>query len=169
MATRADVPALRALIERSARALCVPYYSADVVEGALTGPFGVDTTLIDDATYWLIEEDGTPIACGGWSRRATPFGGDAWAGRDVRLLDPQTEPAKIRAFFVAPECAGAGLGGRLLDRCEGEARAAGFSRFVLTATLSGVSFYERRGYARGAAERYPVPGGQIDFVVMTKG
>jgi len=117
-ATLADVPALNALIARSARGLSAADYRAEQIEGALRGAFGVDSQLLADETYFVVEDAGQIVGCGGWSFRATLFGGDARAGRDASTLDPKTQAAKIRAFFVDPDNARRGIGSLLLDRCE---------------------------------------------------
>jgi GNAT superfamily N-acetyltransferase len=177
VATLAERPALRALIELSARGLSTGDYSPEQVEGALRGAFGVDTTLIDDRSYFAVElltaknglAAGTLVGCGGWSRRRTLFGGDARAGRDAALLDPSVDAAKIRAFFVHPQYARRGVGRALLEHCESEARAAGFTRFELMGTLPGVRLYEALGYQRQAMVRYPVGDNlSIEFVPMSK-
>lgn len=170
VATAADIPALRELIARSIRALGATEYSPAQIEAALSGAFGVDTTLIRDGTYFVATGGGGPIvACGGWSRRRTLFGSDARAERDESWLDPRTEAAKIRAFFVDPAHARQGLGRAILERSEAEARLAGFSSLTLMATLPGVPFYERLGYAAGPAINFPLPGGlEIRFVPMSK-
>jgi GNAT superfamily N-acetyltransferase len=176
-ATLAEKPALRELIELSARGLSAPDYRPEQVEGALRGAFGVDTTLIEDGTYFVAEltvpdaglPAGTLVACGGWSRRRTLFGGDARQDRDAGLLDPAVDAAKIRAFFVHPGYARRGVGRALLDRCEGAARAAGFTRFELMGTLPGVKLYEALGYQRQPMVHYPVGENlTIEFVPMSK-
>lgn len=146
LATRTDIPQLSRLIERSVRELQRHDYTKLQIEGALQSTFGVDTTLIDDGTYLVIEIENEIVACGGWSKRKTLFGGDRWTHRENDLLDPAVDAARIRAFFVHPDWARRGLGTLLLERCEHAARAAGFSRFELAATLTGVFLYERRGY-----------------------
>jgi GNAT superfamily N-acetyltransferase len=169
LATRADVPMLGELIARSARGLSTDDYRASQVEGALRGAFGIDTQLLDDQTYFVAEEDGAPAGCGGWSFRSTLFGSDARAGRDASLLDPNTQAAKIRAFFVEPSKARRGVGSLLLDRCEQEARAHGFSQVELMATLPGVKLYAARGYIGAPPVRYDLGNGEsIDFVPMRK-
>ncbi len=169
LATRAEIPALAELIARSARELSTGAYRPAQVEGALRGAFGVDTQLLDDRTYFVAEEDGALAGCGGWSFRSTLFGGDARAGRDASVLDPRTQAAKIRAFFVEPSKSRRGVGSLLLDRCENEARARGFSRAELMATLPGVKLYAARGYVGAPMVRYDVGGGEsIEFVPMTK-
>ena len=169
-ATLDDLESLEALIAASARTLGAACYSAAQIEGALSGAFGVDTMLIRDGTYFVVSDaQGTLVACGGWSRRKTLFGSDARAERDESWLDPRTEAAKIRAFFVDPAYARQGLGRAILERSEAEARQAGFASLTLMATLSGVPFYERVGYVAGAAIQYPLPGGiDIPFVPMSK-
>src|ERR1700761_7015510 len=109
----ADVPQLRALIERSARGLSQDDYRPAQIEGALRGAFGVDSQLLQDETYFVVEDGGEFVGCGGWSYRSTLFGGDARAGRDAAMLDPKTQPAKIRAFFVDPRHARRGIGSML--------------------------------------------------------
>ena len=145
-ATRADIPRLSLVIERSVRELQRHDYTELQIEGALETTFGVDTTLIDDGTYLVVEIQGEMVGCGGWSKRKTLFGGDRWAHREDDLLDPAVDAAKIRAFFVHPDWARRGFGTLLLERCENAARAAGFRRFEMGATLTGVHLYERRGY-----------------------
>ena len=168
-AARADIPMLEELIARSARGLSSADYRRSQIEGALRGAFGVDSQLLNDQTYFVAEDDGLPVGCGGWSFRATLFGGDARAGRDSTLLDPRTQAAKIRAFFVDPAKARRGIGSLLLDRCEREARAWGFSRAELMATLPGVRLYSARGYVGSAPVRYDLGCGEsIEFVPMRK-
>ncbi|HMK86048.1 MAG TPA: GNAT family N-acetyltransferase [Steroidobacteraceae bacterium] len=157
------------LIARSARGLSVGDYRPSQVEAALRGAFGVDTQLVDDGTYYVAEENGIPVGCGGWSFRATLFGSDARAGRDTALLDPRTQAARIRAFFVEPTEARRGIGSLLLERCEREARSRGFSRVELMATLPGVKLYAARGYVGTERVRYDLGDGvSIDFVPMRK-
>lgn len=168
-ALRADVALLSALIERSARGLSAADYTESQVAGALRGAFGVDTQLVDDGTYFVAEEDGVLAGCGGWSFRATLFGGDARTDRDASMLDPRTHAAKVRAFFVDPAKARRGVGTLLLDRCETEARERGFSRVELMATLPGVRLYAARGYIGTQHVSYDLGNGEhIDFVPMSK-
>lgn len=170
VATLEDEPALRALIARSIRELGAADYSAEQIEAALQGAFGVDTLLVRDGTYFVaVGGSGDLLACGGWSRRRTLFGSDARDGRDESLLDPGTDAAKIRAFFVDPAHARRGLGRAILERCEAEARSSGFTACELMATLPGVRLYEKFGYRAGGAIDYPLPGGlHIRFVPMSK-
>lgn len=168
-ATRADMPELQQLIARSARTLGAQDYRPEQIEGALQGAFGVDTQLIDDGTYFVVESGGRLVGCGGWSFRRTLFGGDRGRERDAGELDPTADAAKIRAFFVDPDHARRGIGRALLQRCESEGRARGFRRFELMGTLPGVRLYAAMGYRPGDQIRYPVaPGVSIEFTPMSK-
>jgi GNAT superfamily N-acetyltransferase len=168
-ATLADIPALNALIARSARRLSTEDYRPQQIEGALRGAFGVDTQLLADETYFVAEEAGQIVGCGGWSFRSTLFGSDARAGRDSSILDPKTQPAKIRAFFVDPGMARRGIGSLLLEHCETEARARGFLKVELMATLPGVKLYAARGYAGAPKVHIDVGSGEtIEFIPMQK-
>ena len=140
------------------------------IEAALTGAFGVDTTLIRDGTYFVAEtRDGSVVACGGWSRRRTLFGSDTRAERDESWLDPKSDAAKIRAFFVDPAHARRGIGRAILARSEADAMRAGFASFEMMATLPGMRLYERCGYVAEPAVDHPLSGGlTIRFVPMRK-
>jgi GNAT superfamily N-acetyltransferase len=107
---------------------------------------GLDTQLVDDGTYFIVESDGGLAGCGGWSRRATLFGGDHSAGRDAALLDPSRDAARVRAMYTAPEFARRGVGRLILSLCEAAARDAGFARVELAATLAGEPLYRACGY-----------------------
>lgn len=146
LATRADVPALRALIDASVRALSVGYYSEEEIASSLRYVFGPDTQLIADETYYVIEAEGTIVASGGWSRRATLYGGDQLKGSIDPLLDPKREAARIRAFFVHPVWARRGLARRLYEACATAAQAAGFHELELASTLPGAPLYRALGF-----------------------
>ena len=164
-----EKPELQSLIACSARELSTRDYSSEQIEGALRGAFGVDTQLIQDGTYFVAEEVGQIVGCGGWSYRRTLFGGDARAERDAGTLDPTADAAKIRAFFVHPAHARRGIGRAILEACECAARARGFSRLEMMATLPGVRLYEVCGYAPLERVTYPLgPDLSIEFVRMTK-
>jgi GNAT superfamily N-acetyltransferase len=164
-----DVAALESLIARSARGLSFADYRPSQIEGALTGAFGVDTQLIKDGTYFIAEEDGQIAGAGGWSYRATVFGSDARGDRDPSVLDPRRHAARIRAFFVDPAKSRRGIGSLLLERCESEARARGFTSAELLATLPGVRLYAARGYSGGQRVCFDVGSGEIiEFVPMQK-
>jgi GNAT superfamily N-acetyltransferase len=165
-----DTAPMAALIEHSVRTLQAPDYSPQQIAGALSGVFGVDSQLIADGTYYVVESDQRElVACGGWSRRKTLFGGDQAAGREPELLNPATDAAKIRAFFVHPLWARQGIGTMLLDYCETMAAAEGFKRFEMGATLTGVSLYLVRGYQVVEAVDVPLPNGHtLPIVRMSK-
>ena len=168
-ATLADVPQIEALIARSARALSADDYRPSQVEGALRGAFGIDTQLLADQTYFLAEEDGRLVGCGGWSYRATLFGGDSRGGRDSSTLDPRSQAARIRAFFIDPGSARRGIGSLLLQTCEQEARAHGFSTAELLASLPGAKLYAARGYSGAGMVHFDVGHGEsIEFIPMRK-
>jgi len=143
------------------------YYTPAQVESLITNVFGVDTQLLLDGTYYVVECDARLVACGGWSRRATLFGGDQTKGSGDPLLDPATDAARVRAFFVHPSRARQGLGRKLLAHCEAEARAAGFGRAELMATLPGEPLYRALGYEALESVSHHLPDGQsVDFVRM---
>jgi GNAT superfamily N-acetyltransferase len=160
LATDEDIPALRELIENSVQVLQREDYSAEQIEAALGTALGVDTQLIADRTYFAAETElGSGkkliVACGGWSRRKTLFGSDHGPYRQSALLDPRTDAAKIRAFFVHPAWVRMGIATKILEMCEEEGKAEGFSRFEMGATLTGVPMYLARGYS--VIERLEVP------------
>lgn len=167
-AVAGDIPILEALIERSARVLSRGYYSAAETEAAITHVFGVDSALVGDGSYLVAERDGEAVGCGGWSRRRTLFGSDRAAARDAGLVDPSIEPARIRAFFVAPDAARGGVGAALLAACEAAARDHGFTRATLMATLPGEPFYARHGYLAREAMTVDLGGVAVRFVPMDK-
>ena len=142
----ADLPALHALIDASVRGLSTHVYSPRQIESSLRFVFGPDTQLIADATYYVIEEEGALAAAGGWSRRATLYGGDQLKGESDPLLDPARDPARIRAFFVHPAWARRGFGRMLFGECEAAARRHGFQRLELMATLPGEPLYRALGF-----------------------
>lgn len=160
LATPADVPALKVLIPLSARVLSKGFYSAEETESAVRHVFGPDSRLIADGTYFVAEEDGVLAGCGGWSRRRTLYGGDQTKSGEEPLLDPETEPAKVRAFFVHPDFARRGVGSRILETCLAAARGAGFRRVELAATLPGVPFYAARGFVECERLEVPMPDGR---------
>lgn len=172
-AIAADLPALRTLIPLSVRALSRGHYTERQIESAIRHVFGPDTQLIDDGTYFVVEDEGGAFTgCGGWSRRRTLFGGDQMKGTALAptddLLDPAAEPARIRAFFVHPGYARKGLGSLILRACLEAARAAGFTHAELAATLPGVPFYRRRGFGDERPFTTTLPDAtEIAFVQMS--
>ena len=173
-ATAEDIPALRDLIDLSVRVLQANDYTTAQMEGALGTLLGVDSRLIADGTYFVVEaptREGAQriVACGGWSKRKTLFGADRRADREDALLDPAVDAAKIRAFFVHPQWARRGIGSFLLSVCENEAKEEGFQRFELGSTLTGVALYEARGYKSIERIDYPLANGEtLGIVKMEK-
>jgi GNAT superfamily N-acetyltransferase len=146
IATLDDLEALRALIPLSVRALSRDHYTEAQIESAIRWIFGPDTRLIEDGTYYVVDGATGLAAAGGWSRRRTLFGGDQAKGADDPLLDPATEPARIRAFYVHPDWTRRGLGRRILETCLAAAASAGFGRVELASTLPGVALYRSMGF-----------------------
>ena len=155
-ATHDDVAAITALINASVRGLSVGFYSEAQIEESLVSVFGVDSQLLADGTYFVIEQHGAIVASGGWSRRATLYGGDQMKTTADPLLDPAVSAARIRAFYVAPSWARKGLARQMYQACESAAVAAGFTRFQLGATLPGVPLYESLGFRRLDDEEFPM-------------
>jgi predicted N-acetyltransferase YhbS len=146
-ATMDDVPVLRDLIAQSVWTLQSPDYSDAVREAATRLVYGVDTQLVRDGTYFVVEVANEIVACGGWSRRKTLFGGDQHAPtREPELLNPANDAAKIRAFFVRPGWERRGIGSALIWACEQAAIAEGFRRMEMGSTLTGVALYSAHGY-----------------------
>lgn len=168
-ATIADVPLLQRLIGESVRGLSSNDYTGAQIEAALGSAFGVDSALIRDGTYFVAEAQGEIVGCGGWSRRKTLFGGDQQAGRQEEFLDPLSDSARIRAFFVRPDWARRGIGHALLERCESEAAANAFTAAELMATLPGYRLYRARGYEGDERIQHTLPGDiVIEFIPMKK-
>ena len=157
-ALASDIPAMEALIARSGIELSEGFYTPVQAQAITAHVFGVDTQLVADHTYFVIEEAGQLLACGGWSKRATLFGADRTKQGADPLLDPATQPARIRAFFVHPQAARRGLGRQLLEHCSNAAAAGGFHRLELAATLPGVPLYRACGFSEIEAFEIPLPG-----------
>jgi N-acetylglutamate synthase-like GNAT family acetyltransferase len=176
-----DIPVLRELIEASVRGLQAQDYTRTQLESALKTVYGVDSQLIADGTYFVAEAmagEAEPnraegerliVGCGGWSKRKTLYGGDRWTRREDELLDPLRDAAKIRAFFIHPAWARRGIGTMILETCEAAARAAGFTRFEMGATLTGVPMYRARGYVELEHLEVPLANGEsLPIVRMAK-
>ena len=186
LATERDIPALDALIEASVRGLQAGDYTPAQIAGALGTVLGLDTQLIRDQTYFVIEpvffelksfeaggEAPRIAACGGWSKRKTLFGSDNAPGRDrtrePELLDPATDAAKVRAIFVHPDFARRGLGSLLLAQVEAAAQAAGFTHFEMGSTLTGVPLYRLKGYVEEERVMVPLKNGEnLPIILMKK-
>jgi GNAT superfamily N-acetyltransferase len=145
LARRDDVTMLGVLMAASIRELQRDFLSPQEVEASFD-VMGLDTQLIDDGTYFVVESGGVIAGCGGWSRRATLFGGDHTAKRDAALLDPRKDAARVRAMYTSPSFVRRGLGRLVLSLCEEAAAAEGFTRAELAATMAGVPLYRACGY-----------------------
>jgi len=166
VAVMADVPVLRELIPLSARELSKGYYTPQQAESAIQYIFGVDTQLVEDKTYYVAEAEGDVLSgeavsrreivgCGGWSKRKTLYGGDQMKAESDPLLDPKVDAGRIRAFFIHPNWARKGIGRRIIRACEDAARADGFTRMELGATLPGEPLYAAMGYE--VTDRFEIP------------
>jgi GNAT superfamily N-acetyltransferase len=145
LATEADLPALRDLMARAIGELQTAFLTPEQLAASYE-VMGLDTQLVADRTYFVVEEAGALAGCGGWSRRATLFGGDHSKGRDAALLDPNLDAARIRAMYTSPDFTRRGVGRMILDACEAAARAEGFARCEMAATLAGEPLYRACGY-----------------------
>ncbi|QIG54391.1 GNAT family N-acetyltransferase [Altererythrobacter sp. BO-6] len=146
IATSDDAPSIKALMDRAIAELQQGFLTPEQIAASHVA-MGLDLQLIEDGTYFCVEEDGVLVGCGGWSRRATLYGGNHSAGRNPRLLDPATESARIRAMYTHPEHTRKGIGRLILDTAEEAARREGFSELEMAATMAGKPLYEACGYA----------------------
>ena len=158
LATPDDMPALQILMTAAIKELLPQFLPPEKVEASFA-VMGVDSQLIADGTYFILDEEGVIAGCGGWSRRATLFGHNHTAGRDARLLDPAKEAARIRAMYTAPSFVRRGVGRRILELCEAAARGEGFARAELGATAGGEPLYRACGYQEIERMEVPTPGG----------
>lgn len=142
----ADAETIAILMERAIGELQRGYLTPAQIEASRAG-MGLDLQLIEDQTYFCVEEAGSLIGCGGWSRRATLYGGDHSAGRDSRLLEPATDRARIRAMFTHPDHTRKGVGRLILEASEQAARDDGFLAVELVGTMAGKPFYLANGFA----------------------
>ena len=169
LARENDIPALEKLIPLSVHGLQASHYSIAQMDAALGSVFGVDRQLIRDRTYFVVEFKGKLIGCGGWSKRKTLFGSDHHTIRDDAELDPMTDAARIRAFFVHPDHARRGIGRAILEACEKAICDAGFTAIELAATLPGVPFYAAFSYVPGEKSDVPLANAlSLQIVRMTK-
>lgn len=145
IATHDDIPRIRGLMDRSIRQLMTSFLSREEIEASFE-IMGIDTQLIEDGTYFAIDDGAALVGCGGWSRRQTLYGGDHTLGRNAAFLDPAKDAARVRAMYTSPDHARQGIGGAILNACEGAARGAGYRRAELMATMAGVPLYEACGY-----------------------
>lgn len=145
IALMSDLPELRTVMEMAIRELVGAFLDPARVEASFE-IMGVDTQLIEDGTYFAIEDDDRIVGCGGWSRRATLFGGSHFKQRDARLLDPATESARVRAMYTHPVYARRGIGRLVLTLCEAAAATEGFRNLELMATVAGEPLYSAYGF-----------------------
>lgn len=145
LACRDDLETLRQLMDAAITELQQPFLDADQIASSRT-IMGLDTQLVEDGTYFVVEAGGELAGCGGWSRRATLYGGDQSPGRSAALLDPVHDAARVRAMYTHPRHVRKGVGRLILRLCETAARAEGFRRAELMATLAGEPLYRACGY-----------------------
>jgi GNAT superfamily N-acetyltransferase len=159
LATLEDEAAIDALMKASTRDLFPNFYDTRQTASSVKYIAAVDRMLIEDGTYFVAEVDGQPVACGGWSRRDKLYTGSGEASGDARLLDPATEPARVRAMFVRSDWTRRGLGRRILEACEAAAKAEGFRTLALMSTLPGLPLYESYGFRVLQRVDIPMPDG----------
>jgi GNAT superfamily N-acetyltransferase len=169
LATLDDLEALRAVMRRSIETLQDDFLTPEQVR-ASHHVMGLDTQLVQDGTYFVVERDGRIAGCGGWSWRSTLYGGDtSMVSREPRPLDPATEPARIRAMYTDPDFARQGVGRLVIELCEAAALHAGFGRATMMATMAGVPLYAACGYVEvEQVLSAPVDGVQVPLVRMEK-
>lgn len=169
ISTIEQVPALNQLIKHSAKELSRGFYTDIETAAAIDYVFGVDTALIKDGSYFTATINGELAGCGGWSRRRTMYGGDQRPIGDADLLDPNKDAARIRAFFIAPQAARKGVAKAIFEACQAAAKAYGFQRLELMATLPGVPFYSAIGFQKIEDKVDVLPNGvPLAFVFMQK-
>jgi GNAT superfamily N-acetyltransferase len=167
VATRDDLPALRAVMDASIGELQRGFLTDEQIESS-RAIMGLDTQLVDDGTYYVVEADGELAGCGGWSRRATLYGSDSTPGRDAHQLDPSTDAARIRAMYTDPRFARRGVGRLILETCERAAAAEGFTRLELAGTLSGQPLYTAYGFVEVGRKSDDTGGAPVPIVLMER-
>jgi GNAT superfamily N-acetyltransferase len=169
LAVARDIEAISVLMKQSVRELFPRYYDARQTATAERFVAQLDTVLVDDGTYYVHEAGGEIVACGGWSRRNRLHAGAGEADDDARLLDPRTEPARVRAMFVRGDWTRRGLGRAILESCERAARAEGFTTLSLMATLPGEPLYRAFGFAETGRTMVRAPDGvELEGVTMQR-
>jgi GNAT superfamily N-acetyltransferase len=167
LAVAADVPALTVVMDAAIAELQRSFLDAAQIASS-RAIMGIDTQLIEDGTYFVVESAGVIAGCGGWSRRATLYGGNQTPGRDSNLLDPQVDPARVRAMYTNPAYARRGVGRLILSLCESAAAAAGFKRLELMSTLSGEPLYTAYGFRALERLEDATGGAAVPLVRMEK-
>ncbi|CAN7632472.1 GNAT family N-acetyltransferase [Phenylobacterium sp. LjRoot225] len=165
LAEAEDIPVLAPLMREAIEALLSPVLPPHLVAASFE-IMGLDRQLIADCTYYAVESGGQIVGCGGWSRRATLFGGDHTHGRDPAMLEPGRDPARVRAMYTRPDWTRRGVGRRVLDHCEAAAAAEGFTACELAATLAGEPLYRACGYQ--TVERFEAPTSSGDSVPLIR-
>jgi GNAT superfamily N-acetyltransferase len=163
LATAADLPVLRAIMAAAITENLKPFLPPELIR-ASEKVMGLDTTLVEDRTYWIVFAEAEPAGCGGWSRRNTLYGGDHTGGRNAALLDPAVDAARVRAMYTHPAFLRRGIGRLILDNCEAAARSEGFGHLQLAATLAGEPLY--RAYGFQEVERFQ--DGGVPLIRMEK-
>jgi GNAT superfamily N-acetyltransferase len=164
-----DAPGIADLMRASVLELFPRFYDERQTASAAVHIAHIDLQLIEDGTYYVEEADGEIVACGGWSRRNKLFSGRGDSDDDARLLDPATEPARVRAMFVRSDWTRRGLGRAILERCERDAAAEGFRSLVLGATLPGELLYRAFGFAEDDRFQVEMPDGvSVECVAMSR-
>ena len=166
-AVTADIPALMELMDAAIAELQRGFLDDAQIESS-RAIMGIDTQLVEDGTYFVVESGVELAGCGGWSRRATLYGGNRTPGRDAKLLDPVTEPARVRAMYTSPAYARRGVGRLILTLCERAAAAEGFTRLELMSTLSGEPLYTAYGFRPLERLEDSTGGAAVPIVRMTK-
>jgi GNAT superfamily N-acetyltransferase len=162
-AVEADMPALSELMAAAIAVNLKPFLAPELIASS-HAIMGLDTSLIADRTYWIVYGGDEVAGCGGWSRRATLYGGDHSAGRNAALLDPAVDAARVRAMYTHPAWVRRGVGSLILRLCEDAAAGEGFSRLELMATLSGEPLYRAHGFV----ELERLEDGGVPLVRMAK-
>ncbi|MDQ6674444.1 MAG: GNAT family N-acetyltransferase [Chloroflexota bacterium] len=169
LATLADAEAIETLMQASIADLFPAFYDARQTQSSIQHIGVADRVLIDDATYFVAEASRELVACGGWSRRDKLYTGSGASGSDLRVLDPLTEPARVRAMFVRSDWTRRGLGRRILEACEAAAKADGYRTLALMATLPGVPLYTNYGFRERGRTAVTMPDGvSIACLAMEK-
>jgi GNAT superfamily N-acetyltransferase len=166
-ATMDDLPALRQVMDASIGELQIGFLTDEQI-AASRALMGLDTQLVQDGTYFVVETDGEIAGCGGWSRRATLYGSDSTHGRDAHLLDPSADAARIRAMYTNPPFARRGVGRLILETCERAAAAEGFTRLQLAGTLSGEPLYRAYGFVEVGRTSDDTGAAPVPIVLMER-
>lgn len=169
LATLDDLDAMKKVMARSIEQLQSEFLTPEQV-AASHKVMGLDSQLVKDGTYFLFERGDRIAGCGGWSFRATLYGGDeSVVAREPARLDPMADAAKIRAMYTDPDFTRQGIGTQIIQLCESAAREAGFKRCELMATVAGIPLYRQRGYESSAAQQFAdIDGVSVPLLRMEK-